>query len=213
MQLVLQAPSILTWQPLHLQKRMRGMAVCLGLGQAGLVQLLQERPQLLVSSSHLARSLQLLRQLLVLASSVEDSCTAKPQQPAPSSPSLTSPLLPPYQQQMQQKQMQQQPQQQQLPHSQRPQWQPRLVAGPVAQAPQPALDAARALALAQPLLLEQPPDTLAARLTVMQARSGLPVSEIARAIVAHPKLLTEPEESQSSSTQTSQRRRRGSAAR
>eukprot|EP00775_Hariotina_reticulata_P008189 gene8189-8380_t len=66
-QLVLQEPSVLTWAPQQLRKRLTDMAACLGIAQPQLLLLIQQQPRMLPASHFLRTHLKLLQQLICLA--------------------------------------------------------------------------------------------------------------------------------------------------
>eukprot|EP00879_Flechtneria_rotunda_P010563 GHRR01011043.1.p1 GENE.GHRR01011043.1~~GHRR01011043.1.p1 ORF type:complete len:471 (+),score=119.55 GHRR01011043.1:748-2160(+) len=213
-QLVLREPSMLTWSPKHLQKRLHGMAMCLGLQRHQLLQLLQQHPQLLPASSHLKRSLQFIYQLLQLAKQAEEanfgsvklSLQQTLQQPGVEQPMRSADGRAQQQQhlhhtntcqmqehqqraQSQQCQMQQQPQQvhgQQYHYTQQ---QPPPGDALLRLAPDIISTPVTTFALEHVQLLLQHPEELLLQVSTFQAQSGLSAAQVAAVVVAQPHLL------------------------
>jgi hypothetical protein len=73
LQVVLEAPLLLTWSSQQLRSRLSKMESLLGLSSHTISTLLQQHPQLLPASSHLRHTLQLVQQLFLLAAASEQA--------------------------------------------------------------------------------------------------------------------------------------------
>jgi hypothetical protein len=162
-QLVLEAPLVLTWSSDHLRTRLTTMAALLGISTNSLAALLQQHPQLLPASGHLRRILQLLQQLFLLAAVSEQAGFGT---------GVVAALVAQAQHSMAQQGgigLQQQQQ-----------------GGSAAEA---AAAAARPFVLKHPQLLLVEPEALQARVAEMQAKSGLPAAQVAAILITQPALL------------------------
>jgi hypothetical protein len=162
-QMVLEAPLLLTWSSHHLQSRLTKMARQLGLSLASLILLLQQHPQLLPASGQLQPTLELLQQLYIMAAASEQAGFGT---------GVVADLVAAGQHRA-------------ARHAKRaaaPQQGHKNVAA-AAQA------AARDLALQHPQLLLVGPEGLQAQVAAMQARSGLPAAQVAAMLISQPELL------------------------
>lgn len=163
-QLVLQAPLLLTWSSDHLRTRVTTMASLLGISTHSLAALLQQYPQLLPASGHLRQTLQLLQQLFLLAAASEQAGFGT---------GVVAALVAPAQHSMAQHGGMGSQQQQ---------------GGSAAEA---VAAAARGFALKHPQLLLVEPEALQARVAEMQAMSGLPAAQVAAMLISQPALLVD----------------------